>query len=57
MKDEYEKNSKKDDNNNSNEAPALLHLSVSRNPHWRVASFLQDILNDKRDVVYLIQVK
>ncbi|KAI7848180.1 hypothetical protein BDC45DRAFT_524230 [Circinella umbellata] len=56
MKDEYEKNTKKYDNNTSNESPTLLHLSVSRNPHWRVASFLQDILNDKRDVVYLIQV-
>lgn len=29
----------------------------SRNPHWRIASFLRDVLNDKRDLIYFIQVR
>ncbi|KAI8329293.1 mediator complex subunit MED14-domain-containing protein [Chlamydoabsidia padenii] len=33
-----------------------LHSSVKLNPHWRVISFLQDILNDKRDLVYFVQM-
>ncbi|SAM07877.1 hypothetical protein [Absidia glauca] len=33
-----------------------LRSSVKWNPHWRVISFLQDILNDKRDLVYFVQI-
>lgn len=29
----------------------------SRNPHWRIANFLRDVLNEKRDLIYFIQVK
>ncbi|KAI8087237.1 mediator complex subunit MED14-domain-containing protein [Thamnidium elegans] len=28
----------------------------SRNPHWRIASFLRDVLNEKRDLIYFIQI-
>ncbi|KAG0184516.1 mediator complex subunit [Apophysomyces sp. BC1034] len=40
---------------NSRKKKAMLALSPIRNPHWRVASFLQDILNDKRDLIYFVQ--
>lgn len=29
----------------------------SRNPHWRIASFLRDVLNESRDLIYFVQVK
>ncbi|CAO3633150.1 unnamed protein product [Cunninghamella blakesleeana] len=32
-----------------------IPLSTKRNPHLRVITFLQDVLNDKRDLVYFIQ--
>ncbi|KAI9317591.1 mediator complex subunit MED14-domain-containing protein [Dichotomocladium elegans] len=35
--------------------PTVPHVSM-QNPHWRVVSFLQDILNEKRDLIYLIQI-
>ncbi|KAL7319662.1 mediator complex subunit, variant 5 [Mucor circinelloides] len=28
----------------------------SRNPHWRIASFLRDVLNDKKDLIYFVQI-
>ncbi|KAI7875081.1 uncharacterized protein EV154DRAFT_78098 [Mucor mucedo] len=28
----------------------------SRNPHWRIANFLRDVLNEKRDLIYFVQV-
>ncbi|ORY98525.1 mediator complex subunit MED14-domain-containing protein [Syncephalastrum racemosum] len=31
-------------------------LQAPRNPHWRVSRFLQDLLSDKRDLVYFIQM-
>lgn len=37
------------------ESATSLHM-FTQNPHWRVAPFLQDILNEKRDLVYLVQV-
>jgi hypothetical protein len=48
--------------NSGNNTTVIMHSvnhlrsSVKLNPHWRVISFLQDILNDKRDLVYFVQM-
>ncbi|GAN01025.1 mediator of RNA polymerase II transcription subunit 14-like [Mucor ambiguus] len=36
--------------------PAALPTLNSRNPHWRIASFLRDVLNDKKDLIYFVQI-
>ncbi|KAI8967316.1 mediator complex subunit MED14-domain-containing protein [Mycotypha africana] len=28
----------------------------SRNPHWRIANFLRDALNEKRDLIHFVQI-
>lgn len=33
-----------------------LPTANTRNPHWRIAGFLRDILNEKRDLIYFVQV-
>lgn len=33
-----------------------LPTANARNPHWRIAGFLRDILNEKRDLIYFVQV-
>ncbi|KAG0985182.1 hypothetical protein G6F29_004223 [Rhizopus arrhizus] len=30
-------------------------LLVSSNPHWKITTFLRDILNEKRDLIYFVQ--
>lgn len=32
-------------------------LSASSNPHWKVLTQLRDILNEKRDLIYFVQVR
>lgn len=32
-------------------------LVDSNNPHWKITTFLRDVLNEKRDLIYFVQVK
>ncbi|CAO3599157.1 unnamed protein product [Absidia cylindrospora] len=43
-------------NGNTPSDKLYLASAVKRNPHWRVIAFLQDVLNDKRDLIYFVQV-
>ncbi|KAI7862368.1 hypothetical protein BDF14DRAFT_108002 [Spinellus fusiger] len=36
--------------------PVLLRLSLIRNPHARVVTYLQSLLNDNFDLIYFVQV-
>ncbi|KAI7907734.1 uncharacterized protein BX663DRAFT_9648 [Cokeromyces recurvatus] len=43
-----------DEGNKTKTTP--LPILKSRNPHWRIISFLRDVLNEKRDLIYFVQI-
>ncbi|RCH87883.1 mediator complex subunit, partial [Rhizopus stolonifer] len=38
------------------QTPVTALPTQIRNPHWRIASFLRDVLNDNRDLIYFVQI-